>query len=201
MPSYVLVFLSWRTFTMSLPLQQGIRAYPQWVYTHWVYSLRLLRRLRPPLRPLAFSRPLCTGKAVREFPNSKAGNVIAPKCIATLSCLLYAGWIRDNTRRTYNRRAPHHPILGQVYQSLSPVRRYDASNADFSRQHRSQDWSVNCLWLAEAELLSASFRPKGLPTPHSCRLVLVPLSKYNSFGHRATPPTAERQGGPLLVCR
>jgi len=44
----------WRTFTMSCPLQSRIR---------------LLRRLRPPLRALAFSRPIAglSGAGVPQF--------------------------------------------------------------------------------------------------------------------------------------
>jgi hypothetical protein len=166
------VCLPWRTFTISLPLQQGCRAYARW----------LLPSLRPPLRPLAFSRPALAGKAVREFPYSKARDVKA-----TLSCLLYAGRIRDNTCRSHNRQAPRLPVLGQVYQPLTPVLLHDASNAGSSRQHRSQDWLVNRLWLAVAKLLSASFRPRGLPTPNACRLILAPLSKYNSFWSNLSP--------------
>ena len=52
----ILFGLPWRTFTMSWPLQPGV----------W-----LLRRLRPPSRTLAFSRPAFAGQAVSEFPNSK----------------------------------------------------------------------------------------------------------------------------------
>jgi len=44
----------WRTFTLSWPLQPGIR---------------LLRRLRPPLRTLAVSRPIAglSGAGVPQF--------------------------------------------------------------------------------------------------------------------------------------
>jgi hypothetical protein len=46
--------LPWRTFTLSWPLQPGL----------W-----LLRRLRPPLRALAFSRPIAglSGAGVPQF--------------------------------------------------------------------------------------------------------------------------------------
>jgi len=162
MASRVRVFLSWRTFTLSGPLQPGI----------WP-----LRRLRPPSRTLAFSRPAYAGQAVWEFPNSNTIDVLA-----TLSCLLYTGRNGDNTWRRHDRQAHRHPILGQVFQPLSPVLLHDASNAGSSRQHRSQDWSVSRLWLAAAELLSAGFRPLRLPTPDACCVVLVLLSKYSSFG-------------------
>jgi len=47
----------WRTFTLSAPLQRGL----------W-----LRRRLRPPVRTLAFSCPTEAGKAAGEFPSSQA---------------------------------------------------------------------------------------------------------------------------------
>ncbi len=80
MPPCALVLHAWRTFTLSAPLQP---------------SLRLLRRLRPPHRPLACSRPPGGGNAVREFPSSNTRDVLA-----TRSCLLYAGRSRDNTTGT-----------------------------------------------------------------------------------------------------
>jgi hypothetical protein len=54
-------------------------------------SLRLLRRLRPPSRTLAFSRPTAVGHTVLEFPSSVARDVRA-----TRSCLLYAERMRDS---------------------------------------------------------------------------------------------------------
>jgi hypothetical protein len=156
----VLVHSSWRTFTMSRLLQPGFR---------------LLRRLRPPVRTLAFSRPTHVGKAAWEFPNSNARDISV-----TRSCLLYAGWTGNNTCRSHNRQARHLPILGRVCQPLSPVPLHDAYTGSF-RQPRSQDWSVNHLRLAVAELLSAGFRPQGLPIPDACCVVLVPSSKNSSF--------------------
>ena len=64
---------------MSSPLQRGIR---------------LLRRLRPPVRTLAFSRPTPVGYTALEFPSSAIRDVLA-----TRSCLLYAERIRDSPGR------------------------------------------------------------------------------------------------------
>jgi hypothetical protein len=114
--------LSWRTFTMSRSLQA---------------SLGLLRRLRPPVRALAFSRPSDEGQAAWEFPNSNIKDVIA-----TRSCLLYAGWIRDNMGTVYQPAHPPPSLLGWVSQPLSPIAGNDALTGS-SRQPRSQDWSVN----------------------------------------------------------
>jgi hypothetical protein len=154
--------LPWRTFTLSRPLQPGL----------W-----LLRRLRPPSRALAVSRPLCSGDARREFPSSSMSDVIVIR-----SCLLYAGRLRDNMDTVYRPVHPPPSLLGQVCQPLTPVARNDASNAGSLRQHRSQNWSVNRVWFAEAELLSAGFRPVWMPPTHACCVVLVPLSKDDSSG-------------------
>jgi hypothetical protein len=122
--AYRSVGLPWRTFTMSCPLPPGIG---------------LLRRLRPPVRALAFSRPPHGGKAVWEFPSSGVNDVIA-----TRSCLLYAGWIRDNMRTVWQPPHPPPSLLGRVIQPLAPVARNGASAAGSSRQRRLQGWSVIC---------------------------------------------------------
>ena len=140
-----------RTFTMSCPFQSGIG---------------LLCRLRPPTRALAFSRPPHRGRAAWEFPSSRVNDVIA-----TRSCLLYAGWIRDNAGRFGTRPAPHHPILGRVVQPLAPAARNDASAAGSSRQHRSQDWSVIRLVVGRCRTFV-----RGLQTPRGAAAQRLPRS-------------------------
>jgi hypothetical protein len=161
------VHSSWQTFTLSGPLQPGL----------W-----LLRRLRPPFRTLAFSRPAKAGQAVWEFPNSNARDISA-----TRSCLLYAGWSGNNACWSINHQAHHLPILGRVFQPLSPVTLHDAYTGSL-RQLRPQDWSVNRLRLAVAELLSAGFRPRRLPSVDACCVVLAPLSKYSSLREQSLAP-------------
>ena len=158
---------------MSQSLQSGI----------W-----LIRCLRPPARTLAFSRPALAGQAAWEFPNSNARDISA-----TRSSLLYTGQIGDNPRRILSRHAHCHPILGGVFQPLSPVRIHDACTG-FLRLRRSQDWSVNHLWLVVAELLSAGFRHPRLPIADACCVVLVPLSKHNSFKEQSLAPLEGAQG-------
>jgi hypothetical protein len=171
------VFLPWRTFTLSVPLQPGI----------W-----LLRRLRPPFHTLAFSRPTEVGQVAWEFPSSNTRDVLV-----TLSCLLHTGRIGNNTCRRHGRQAHRHPILGQVFHPLSPVYLHDALDAGSSRQHRSQDWSVSRMRVPAAELLSAGFRPLGLPVPDACRLVPVLLFKNSPYGaiSRAVKGRASLKGG------
>jgi hypothetical protein len=92
----------WRTFTLSGPLQTGL----------W-----LLRRLRPPQRSLAFSRLLARLASVGrnnavDFPSS----ILTDD--RTVSCLLHAGWIGDNTFGVRKPKAHHRTVLVQVIQPL-----------------------------------------------------------------------------------
>jgi hypothetical protein len=94
--------LSWRTFTLSVPLQDSI----------W-----LLCRLRHPSRSLAFSRLSAwlvpgTEAAVKDFPHSAGTDD------RTLSGLLHAGWLGDNTVDVRRSNALHHTILVPVIQPL-----------------------------------------------------------------------------------
>jgi hypothetical protein len=75
----ILTGLPWPSFTVSEPLQPGI----------W-----LIRCLRPPVRPLACSRPTSVGQTALEFPSSAIRDGQA-----TRSCLLNAERIRDSLRR------------------------------------------------------------------------------------------------------
>src|SRR5215213_2191853 len=154
--------LPWRSFTMSCPLQPGVG---------------LLRRLRPPVRTLAFSRPPLGGKAAWGFPSSGASDVVA-----TRSCLLYAGWLRDNAGRFGTRPAPHHPFWVGWFNHLHPLLvttlRQQVPRVSIGRRTGRSSAS----WLAGAERLSAGFRPQGLPTPDACCVVLAPLSQGGSSG-------------------
>src|SRR5215475_11415142 len=71
---------------MSSPLQRGVG---------------LLRRLRPPVRTLALSRPTAVGHTALEFPSSAIRDVLA-----TRSCLLDAERIRDSAS---GRKEPAYP--------------------------------------------------------------------------------------------
>ena len=132
LPLRVLVLLPWRSFTMStaLPMALGY------------YAASVLPSARWPFRGL-FAQVERRGSS--PVPTRET-------CIVTLSCLLYAVRIRDNTQRFQSRCAPRLPILGRVYQPLAPVEAYGASGTGFLRQHRVQDWSVSRLWLAATEL-------------------------------------------------
>ena len=62
------------------------------------------------------------------------------------------------------------------------------------------------MWLAEAELLSAGFRPRRVPPLDACCVVLVPLSKNDSSmeqsfiplkGARQSPAKSEEKGSDV----
>jgi len=90
-----LVFLSWRTFTLSLPLQQGL----------W-----LLRRLRPPHRTLAFSRSVSrySGLGVPQFQCKRRIERPLAACCAP-------GVLGTTHRNSDNFGALHHTFLVRCY--------------------------------------------------------------------------------------
>ena len=125
-PSCLPFSFSWRSFTISRPLQPGVG---------------LLRRLCHPAHTLALSRPLASQGRIGlpKFRDVRRIEVPVGACCRP-------GAFGTTYRHAGNVGTPHHPFLGQVYQPLSPVRLHDPSHADFSRHHRNQVWSVNpCL--------------------------------------------------------
>lgn len=115
------------------------------------------------------------GKAAWEFPSSNVRDVLA-----TLRSLLYAGRIGDNTYHGSKWQAHRHPILGRVYQPLSPIYLHDALSTDFSRLHRSQDSAVNRIVARSRSFINGHQTPLVADQrrlPHSPR----PLSRNDSF--------------------
>ena len=94
-------------------------------------------------------------------------------------CLLYAGWYPGQHGLEGDQHTNHHPILGQVSQPVSPVRSHDVFTqvSRVTIGHRAGRSSA--IGFADAELLSASFRPNGLPSRYACCVALTPLSKRN----------------------
>ena len=152
-PSCLPFSFSWRSFTMSRPLQPGIR---------------LLRRLCHPSHTLTFLRPL-----------PRQGGVGLPKFrdVRRIEVPLGACYRPGASGITYRYSSTigtkHHPFLGQVCQPLSPVRIHDLSHADFSRHHRNQVWSVNCLVAASRRTFVT-----GLPTLTSATRERRPARPY-----------------------
>jgi hypothetical protein len=96
-------------------------------------------------------------------------------------CLLYAERYRKQRGLEGSQHTHRYPILGQVSQPVSPVRSDDVFSQVplVTLGHRAGRSSA--FWLAEAELLSASFRPSGLPSRSACCVALTLLSKRNFF--------------------
>ncbi len=94
-------------------------------------------------------------------------------------CLLYAGWYQGQRGLEGDQHTNHHPILGQVSQPVSPVRSHDVlpQVSRVTLGHRAGRSSA--FGLADAELLSTSFRPRGLPRRDACCVALTLLSKRN----------------------
>ncbi len=99
--------------------------------------------------------------------------------IVSRRCLLYAGWYPGQHGLEGDQHTNHHPILGQVSQPVSPVRSHDVFTqvSRVTIGHRAGRSSA--IGFADAELLSASFRPNGLPSRYACCVALTPLSKRN----------------------
>ena len=99
-PSFLLP--SWQSFTVSRTLHPGI----------W-----LLRCLRPPSHTLAFSRPLSrqSGRGVPQFQDIRRIEIPVAACYRP-------GAVGTTYRHSSPVGTRHRPILGQVYQPLSPVR-------------------------------------------------------------------------------
>ena len=132
--------LSWQSFTMSRTLRPGV----------W-----LLRCLRHPSHPLAFSCPLTRqrGKGLPQFQSIRRIETPVAACCGP-------GALGTTYRHRRSVGTPHHPLLGQVYQPISPVRFHGLStqvpcvSIGVTRSGRS-----TLVWLRVAQL----FVP-GLPT-------------------------------------
>ena len=153
----ILTGVPWRSFTVSWPLQPGVG---------------LLRRLRPPSRTLAFSRPTKVGQTVLEFPSSNAGADRVPEVPALRRVV--SGTTCAGGRPTH--QPPSHVwarcdnpfhlcVLTTFFPQVSLV----------TIGHRAGRSSA--FGFAEAERLSASSRPNGLPSRCACCVALTPLSK------------------------
>ena len=154
--------LPWRTFTLSWPLQPGI----------W-----LLRRLRPPCRARAFSRPTPWVMRCGSSP------VPAPMPLATRSCLLDA-------ERSWEQPPLHFRVNGAA---AFPFWARCASHFHLSivttLHPQVPHVSIGCrislvirLWLPEASTWSAGFAPRRVPLVDARRLILTSLLKRDPFG-------------------
>lgn len=154
-----LVFLSWRTFTVSIPLQDGI----------W-----LLRRLRPPARTLAFSRPVSrwSGLGVPQFQCKRRIERPLAACCAP-------GVLGTTPRYSHNIGALHLTFWSGCNSHFHP--------SDFTTlYHRFLFVSLGLRsgrsalsWLGAAELLFLGFLPQRMPSADAGQVDLTPLFMCN----------------------
>jgi hypothetical protein len=154
-------FRSWRSFTMSRPLQPGVG---------------LLRRLCHPSHTLAFSRPLTRqgGVGLPKFRDARRIEIPLGAC-----CRPGAYGTTYRHRRPVGTR--HHPLLGQVYQPLSPVRFHGPSSQVSLVTIGIRSGRSTVLWLQVAELLSLGFAPSRVPLVNARQLDLTPLFMCSSL--------------------
>ncbi len=153
--------LPWRTFTMSRPLQSGV----------W-----LLRRLGPPLRTLAFSRPPMAVKRRGRSPVPISMTSQRP----VAAC--YTPEEVWHTGLTVQGQSPLSSyLLVQVSQPLTPVYSHDAlTQVSYVSIGRRAGQST-ALWLAVVELLSAGFAPHRVPLVDARCVALMSVCKHRFF--------------------
>ena len=154
-PSCLPFSFSWRSFTMSRPLQPGVG---------------LLRRLCHPSHTLALSRPLTRqgGVGLPKFRDARRIEIPLGAC-----CRPGAYGTTYRHRRPVGTR--HHPLLGQVYQPLSPVRFHGPSSQVSLVTIGIRSGRSTVLWLQVAELLSLGFAPSRVPLVNAGQVDLTPL--------------------------
>jgi len=160
-PSCLPFSLSWQSFTMSRALHHGI----------W-----LLRCLRHPSHTLAFSRPLTRqgGVGLPTFHGVQRIEFPVAAC-----CRPGASGITH--RHTTECRCQAPPLLGQVYQPLSPVAVHGPLAQVPLVSIGNRSGRSTCLWLRVAELLSLGFPPSRVPLVNAGQVDLTPLSMCSSL--------------------
>ena len=146
---------SWRSFTMSRPLQPG---------------LRLLRRLCHPSHTLALSRPLTRpgGVGLPKFRDVRRIEVPLGACCRP-------GAFGTTYRHTRNVGTPHHPFWVRCISHFH-LFGFTILQTQISRVTigtRSGRSTVS--WLKVAELLSLGFAPSRVPLVNARQVDLTPL--------------------------
>jgi hypothetical protein len=152
---------SWQSFTMSRPLQPGIR---------------LLRCLRHPSHTLAFSRPLTRqgGIGLPTFHGVQRIEIPVAAC-----CRPGAVGITYQHRPICRDQAPS--LLGQVYQPFSPVGLHGPSTQVPLVSIGIRSGRSTYVWLQAAELLSLGFPPSRVPLVNAGQVDLTPLCMCSSL--------------------
>jgi hypothetical protein len=157
-------------------------------------SLRLLRCLRPPSHTLAFSRPLTrqNGIGVPQFQDLRRIEIPVAACYRP-----------GAFGTTYGCSPPihtqHHPILGQVYQPLSPVAIHGPSSQVPCVSIGIRSGRSTHAWLRVAELLSLGFPPSRVPLMSAGQVDLTPLFTCNPLHGLSLCPVKGRTELPCGV--
>ena len=160
-PSCLPFSFSWRSFTMSRPLQPGVG---------------LLRRLCHPSHTLALSRPRArqSGIGLPKFRDARRIEVPLGAC-----CRPGAHW----------NNVPHSmstvPSTTPFGSGVSATFTYLASRSFTTQISRvtigTRSGRSTVLWLKVAELLSLGFTPSRVPLVNACQLDLTPLFMCSSL--------------------
>jgi hypothetical protein len=150
----------WRSFTLSMPLQHGL----------W-----LLRRLRPPSRPRAFSRPTYVGETRTEFPSStgREKKPVAASCTP--------GGVRNNVCRTESRHTNRLPFWVGCVNHFHPLVLTTLTTEVPCVSIGPRAGRSSIVWFTDAELLSARYRPWPVPQSNAWCVALMSLSRHNSL--------------------
>jgi hypothetical protein len=163
--------ISWQSFTMSRTLHPGI----------W-----LLRCLRHPAHTLAFSCPLARqGKGLPQFQSIRRIETPVAACCGP-------GALGTTYRHRRSVGTPHHPLLGQVYQPISPVRFHGLSTQVPCVSIGIRSGRSTFVWLRVAELLSLGFRPSRVPLVNAGQVDLTPLFMCSPLCGLSICPVKER---------
>ena len=98
-----------------------------------------------------------------------------------LRCLIYAGGYPGQHELEGDQHLHHPPLLGQVYQPVSPVGSHDVFNTGVSRHPRSQGWSVLRFRVSRSRTVVRKLQTQRLAKPLRLLRALTPLSKRNFF--------------------
>ena len=164
--------LSWQSFTLSRILPPGL----------W-----LLRCLRPPAPTLAFSRPVFrySGRGVPPFQSIRRIELPVAACYRP-------GAFGTTYRHSSPVGTRHHPMLGQVYQPLSPVRFHGLCSQVSCVSIGSRSGRSTRSWLRVAELLSLGFPPSRVPLRSAGQVDLTPLFMCNLLNRLSLCPVKGR---------
>ena len=122
-------------------------------------------------------RVLLRGTVVSEFPSSRTDDVSRSPSLPAIRRV----YQEQRLDVVANVSTPHHAILAQVYQPLSPVAVHGPLAQVPLVSIGNRSGRSTCLWLRVAELLSLGFPPSRVPLVNAGQVDLTPLSMCSSL--------------------